>query len=488
MDTSFPDTSGRSQADALASVAAADANSRASSAAGQSALRVKVDDAPKFDLETYISNYSGRTRYDRLYLIGTCSTVLSIDALKAAIAEAKSSKDVSRYEKAVRALAEVAPTDPSASLDNAWIQSTQRYVRTQTERLEHELRGYKNNLIKESIRMGNEDLGNHYHQTGDLPAATKAYARMRDYCTAPNHITSMLFKMVNVAAERGDWVSMQSSVSRLRNSQSKPEDAAKNESKISAAYALSQMRQQAFLEAANVFLTIQPDLGDNYNELITPNDVAVYGGILALATMTREELQRNVLDNTSFRNFLELEPHIRRAIAFFCNFKFRPCLDILEAYRSDYLLDLHLQPYLETLYKRIRTKSIKQYMVPFSSVSLESMAKIFAPEVIGGAARPAGLSSPFVQELITLIQEGVLDARIDLEKGLLVSNQVDARTEVQRTTLQSLQEFNQEAHWRMMRAAFLQAGLEVGAVPGEKRERTGQTLKSGKFARGGLLG
>ncbi|KAJ6009849.1 hypothetical protein N7522_004865 [Penicillium canescens] len=488
MDTSLTDASGRSQADALASVAAADANSRASAAAGQSALRVKVDDAPKFDLETYISNYSGRTRYDRLYLIGTCSTVLSIDALKAAIAEAKSSKDVSRYEKAVRALAEVAPTDPSASLDNAWIQSTQRYVRTQTERLEHELRGYKNNLIKESIRMGNEDLGNHYHQTGDLSAATKAYARMRDYCTAPNHITSMLFKMVNVAAERGDWVSMQSSVSRLRNSQSKPEDAAKNESKISAAYALSQMRQQAFLEAANVFLNIQPDLGDNYNELITPNDVAVYGAILALATMTREELQRNVLDNTSFRNFLELEPHMRRAIAFFCNFKFRPCLDILEAYRSDYLLDLHLQPYLETLYKRIRTKSIKQYMVPFSSVSLESMAKIFAPEVIGGEARPAGLSSPFVQELITLIQEGVLDARIDLEKGLLVSNQVDARTEVQRTTLQSLQEFNQEAHWRMMRAAFLQAGLEVGAVPGEKRERTGQTLKGGKFARGGLLG
>jgi COP9 signalosome complex subunit 1 len=126
-------------------------------------------------------------------------------------------------------------------------------------------------------------------------------------------------------------------------------------------------------------------------------------------------------------------------------------------------------------------------MVPFSSVSLESMAKIFAPEVIGGEARPTGLSSTFVQELITLIQERVLDARIDLEKGLLVSNQVDARTEVQRTTLESLQEFNQEAHWRMMRGAFLQAGLEVGVVPGERRERPAQNLKGGKFTRGGLL-
>jgi hypothetical protein len=36
----------------------------------------------------------------------------------------------------------------------------------------------------------------------------------------------------------------------------------------------------------------------------------------------------------------------------------------------------------------------------------------------------------------------VLNARIDLEKGLLVSNQIDLRAEVQRTTLESLREFN----------------------------------------------
>lgn len=98
----------------------------------------------------------GRTRWDRLYLIGTCSPVLAIDALKAAIAEARNGKDVSRYEKAVRALAEVAPDEPEASLDSAWVQETQRYVLGHTERLEDELRGYKNNLIKESIRVRSE--------------------------------------------------------------------------------------------------------------------------------------------------------------------------------------------------------------------------------------------------------------------------------------------------------------------------------------------
>lgn len=97
--------------------------------------------------------YAGRTRYDRLYLIGTCSPPLATDALKAAISEAKASKDILRYEKAVRALAKVAPSEPEASLDSSWVQETQQFVKTQTDRLEHELRGYKNNLIKESIRV-----------------------------------------------------------------------------------------------------------------------------------------------------------------------------------------------------------------------------------------------------------------------------------------------------------------------------------------------
>ncbi|KAF9238437.1 hypothetical protein DTO006G1_9210 [Penicillium roqueforti] len=456
MDTTLPDASGPSRADMDATALEA-----TTITVPRPKALVKVEEPPKFDLDTYIANYAGRTRYDRLYLIGICSPLLSIDALKGAIDEAKINKDVSRYEKAVRALAEVAPSDPDASLDAAWVQETNRYVQTQTERLEHELRGYKNNLIKESIRMGHEDLGNHHYKTGDLAAASKAYSRMRDYCTTPNHITSMLFKMVNVATERGDWMSVQSNVHRLRNSQSKPDDAAKNISKITAASALSQMHQTLYLDAANSFLSIPPDLGDTYNEVITPNDVAVYGGLCALASMNRDDLQKNVLDNQTFRTFLELEPHIRRAIVFFCNFKFRQCLDILEAYRPDYLLDIHLQRHIPQLYKRIRTKSIEQYMIPFSRVTLDSMAKIFAPTVVGGEARPTDISSPFVQELIGLIQGGILNARIDLEKGLLVSNQIDLRAEVQRNTLESLREFNQEAHWRILHAAFIRAGLEV---------------------------
>jgi COP9 signalosome complex subunit 1 len=317
--------------------------------------------------------------------------------------------------------------------------------------------------------MGNEDLGQHYHQIGDLLSASKAFSRMRDFCTTPSHIASMLFKIINVAIDRGDWLAVQSNVHRLRNLQSKPEELAKYQPKMCAAMGLSQLAVGSYIDAANSFLAVDPSLGDTYNEVLTSNDVAVYGGFCALASMDRNELQRRVLDNSSFRNFLELEPHIRRAISFFCSSKFRPCLDILEAYRADYLLDIHLQRHVSALYSRVRTKSIRQYLVPFSRVTLDAMAKVFTPSAIGGTAEPAGFNSPFVQELIRLIEDNTLNARIDLEKGVLVSKQTDLRADVHKATLESVQDYIEQAHIRLLRANIIYAGLEVRPAIGDKK-------------------
>ncbi|KAL3479032.1 CSN complex subunit 1 [Aspergillus californicus] len=441
---------------------------------------VRVDEPPKFELETYIANYTGRTRFNRLFLIGTCSTYLAADALKAAVAEAKSGKDVSRYERAVQALTEISQSEAEAVIDREWAERSLKVVKTETDRLEHELKGYKNNLIKESIRMGNEDLGQHYHQVGDLASAFKAYSRMRDFCTTPSHIASMLFKIISVAIERGDWLSVQSHVQRLRSQQLKQEEVLKNQPKQLAAMGLSQLHSGSYIEAANSFLAAEPSLGDSYNEIISSNDVAVYGGLCALASMDRNELQRRVIDNSSFRNFLELEPHIRRAISFFCNSKFRPCLEILEAYRADYLLDIHLQRHVHTLYTRIRTKSIQQYLIPFNRVSLDSMAKIFVLNPTTQSDRSQKDStSAFVQELISLIQDGTLDARIDLEKNVLVSSQADKRVEVQEATLNSLDQYVHEAHLRLLRANIVRAGLEVRPL-GKNEDRRGKEERGGK--------
>lgn len=79
---------------------------------------------------------------------------LRVEALKAAVAEAKSGSDIVRYNDACALLSAAAPGDPDARMDGAWIEDTEIANRAETARLETELKGYRNNLIKESIRVG----------------------------------------------------------------------------------------------------------------------------------------------------------------------------------------------------------------------------------------------------------------------------------------------------------------------------------------------
>lgn len=98
-------------------------------------------------------DHLGRSRYDRLLHVGKHSKVLAFDALRAAVREAKKGDDVARYREACLYLQAVAPNDEEAQIDQEWERKKQEQNKKETLRLENELKGYKNNLIKESIRV-----------------------------------------------------------------------------------------------------------------------------------------------------------------------------------------------------------------------------------------------------------------------------------------------------------------------------------------------
>ncbi len=95
----------------------------------------------------------GRTRFERLFFIGQHSVSLCVDALKAAVLEAKGGRDINRYRLAQEKLASLGPHEPEASYDKEWVDRVARDNSAKTKRLEDELKGYKNNLIKESVRV-----------------------------------------------------------------------------------------------------------------------------------------------------------------------------------------------------------------------------------------------------------------------------------------------------------------------------------------------
>lgn len=67
--------------------------------------------------------------------------------------EAKKGIDTSRYREAWDCIRIAAPGEPEAIRDDAWIAKVDQANDAETKELEVLLKGYKNNLIKESIRV-----------------------------------------------------------------------------------------------------------------------------------------------------------------------------------------------------------------------------------------------------------------------------------------------------------------------------------------------
>lgn len=313
--------------------------------------------------------------------------------------------------------------------------------------------------------MGHDDLGQHYHRIGELNNSSRAYGKMREFCTTPSHIIIMSLRLISVSIDQNNWLAVSSNVQRLRGYSKYPETE-RITAKLSAAMGLAHLASSNYKEAAESFLETDPRMAsakvddpndeESFNEVLTPNDIAVYGGLCALASMSRDELQMQVLENSSFRNYLELEPHIRRAISLFVSSKYSACLSILESYKSDYLLDIYLKRHMDELYFLIRSKAIQQYFIPFSCVTLSALAAAFNTD-----------ESTIEIELTRLIKQGTVDARIDLVDRLLLANTVDERTKVHEEALAMAKDYERTAHLRIVRMEIINAGLEVRASRGQ---------------------
>ncbi|RYO27580.1 COP9 signalosome complex subunit 1 [Alternaria arborescens] len=442
---------------------------------------IVVKDPPKFDLESYIANYTGYTRIDRLHHIGAHSPYLAADAYRLAIAEAKRGKNVDLYTTLVEQFSRIAPQDPASVTDTAWVEKKTREVREEHDRLEHELKSYKNNLIKESIRMGNEDLGHFYYDTGDFSNALKAYMKMREHCTSPKHLADMTLRLVYVSIAQKSWTNVLANLAKSEATQIKGDDKAKMEPIISACSGLCHMATGNYREAATAFLgtsaaylTAEPAAYITWQkEVISGNDIAVYGGLCALAYMDRSDLQNKVLANSEFRNFLELEPHIRRAINLFCNSKYSACLEVLEGYRNDYLLDVYLSKMLNTIYSRIRTKSIVQYFIPFSCVTLDEMTSKFPPAE----------GRTIDEDLEEMINQRVLNARIDLVDRLLICPPTAPRHDVHADALKMAEEYDHTLRLRLTRLNLQAASMEISSNKSNEKS-SGMGVSIGDTFRG----
>jgi COP9 signalosome complex subunit 1 len=223
------------------------------------------------------------------------------------------------------------------------------------------------------------------------------------------------------------------------------------------ALGLSYLENTRYSDVAKKLSEVAFESAEKLNHIISVDDIAVYAGLCALAEYSREGL-KNLFDDSNFQSYLEQSPRVRQMISSFYTSDYAQCLSILEVFKNDLQLDIHLHDHVGNLYEKIRNKALKEYFMPYGSVDLLKMATAFQTTV------------PLLEkEISKLILSGLINARIDSFNQRLVKREVPLRARTFQKTITSGEEFESNSRAALLRVNLIMNGMTVKPAKFEGR-------------------
>eukprot|EP00437_Effrenium_voratum_P036640 CAMPEP_0181462370 /NCGR_PEP_ID=MMETSP1110-20121109/34361_1 /TAXON_ID=174948 /ORGANISM="Symbiodinium sp., Strain CCMP421" /LENGTH=392 /DNA_ID=CAMNT_0023587029 /DNA_START=27 /DNA_END=1201 /DNA_ORIENTATION=+ len=369
------------------------------------------------DLEAYSGQYGTHGAIQRLQFITlqTPKSNLKIEALKLCLDLLKRTTNCKGYIEVHNALKELLEGSESAlpAYDQVWVDATQKQNGILKDLYEQDLGQAKVSHMKDSIRTCYHQLANLCLEQGDYAGAEKYLAKSREFCTEPQSVFATCMSIIRLRALQRQYGDIQSFASKAHHTPCKDDSS---QSKIFASYGLCNMASGKYKDAAISFSQVKPqDLGTAFADMLSPQDVALYGVLCALGSLDRAEVLK-LLESQTFRESLDMAPQIRELALDFCSCRYAACLASLERLQEALCLDVHLHGQVSNLCEQIRSKGIVQYFAPFLSVSLHRMADAFNTDV-----------ESMQRELAKLIGQRQLDAKIDSERKILQASHADQR-------------------------------------------------------------
>lgn len=414
-----------------------------------------------FDLETYISHYaSGYNKIQRLKAIAQRATLkqeLGVEALRLAIEEARSATDTSIYRDLFMLGNGV---ELGHEIDEKWIEITDRQAGIDLENLRKNLEESRKQQKREVIRISHDELGEFYFKRGKFKNARGEYMRTRDYCSEIPQILETCTNVirVNLIIREYDQVDIYVTLGEgAPGSEEYPEILAK----LSCCGGLAMLAKKKYRDAATRFLSVKAGPSDeemasfqkSLSEVMSVEDIAIYGSLCALATMSRKELKTEVIDNAAFHNILETMPEMRDLVHDFYMTKYSSCLKYLAKMQGEFDLDLYLGAgHCARLYKMIRTRALIQYIEPFVTVDLKRMAQNFNRSV-----------EDLESELFLLIDNGDIQMRIDTKRSCLIRKTDNVRTKSLSSAVSQGQACLYQAEAMLLRMSLVSNDLRVSS-------------------------
>eukprot|EP00516_Mucochytrium_quahogii_P001023 CAMPEP_0203751374 /NCGR_PEP_ID=MMETSP0098-20131031/5460_1 /ASSEMBLY_ACC=CAM_ASM_000208 /TAXON_ID=96639 /ORGANISM=" , Strain NY0313808BC1" /LENGTH=447 /DNA_ID=CAMNT_0050641069 /DNA_START=119 /DNA_END=1459 /DNA_ORIENTATION=- len=379
-----------------------------------------------FNINTYASRYADREAADRLIFIAESVDEVRQKAYELAIEKIKKGNNARLYRDVYERHGKMSEMPP---FDTQWVHQAQVNYTTQLGLLERELQQAKQNVIKEKIRMSLNDLGDFYFQSGDLSQAFKSYTKTHDYCTNPQHHTVRFWNMIRTSVALRNFSSINSHVTMARRHL--PSLPAQNSTimtaKLAVAEGLAFLREKEFSLAAKSFIDVH--VGVMFDDVVSNEDIGVYGGLCAIASFSHKEL-KGVLGRSTFGSYLQFTPLIREIINCFIESKYSRLLELLDELVPRVKIDVHLHNLYKLLFKKIKLRAIMEYVTPFISVDLKKMAKAFNTDI-----------EKLEDSLMDLIMDGALVGKIDKENSYLYIQETGPRQNAFEKTLQLGKDF-----------------------------------------------
>ncbi len=148
------------------------------------------------------------------------------------------------------------------------------------------MRNFRTNSIKDSIRRGHDDLGDHYLDAGDFFNAVRCYVRSRDYCVTPRHMITMCMNVIKASFYMQNWSNVLSYVSKAEQAIESLESTAKSATTPSAS--TSMINPMEVSSASTTNATVASDA-------VLASRLKVYAGIAELATKRYKLAARHFL-------------------------------------------------------------------------------------------------------------------------------------------------------------------------------------------------
>jgi hypothetical protein len=266
-------------------------------------------------------------------------------------------------------------------------------------------------------------------------------------------------------------------------------------SKLNAARGVAYLAEGMIKEASNSFLAMTGDLTNEFNQVLSKEDIALYGGLTSLIALDRREMaiyfsvnnkdgmnvnantntntntgNNHTSSNSSFRERLDAYPDLRDAIQSYIHADYGACLKSVDRLRSSWTTDLYLGPQADDLWRMVRGKCLVQYFEPYSAVSLHAVMDSFAFQNVEEL-------EDVVAELLE--RKEIVGAKIDGVQRTLHGSSADAlerrrRRVMVRKLARMGDRLLDEVEDMLLRMACLEKGVIVGKSGAKTRKSRGR--------------